>query len=140
MLWKNQLNSSLSVSITENTSDTRGSRAITDNFTVGIELRKTFRGGGGIKFFGKGLDWTNQLEASLQMAYAQSGGERYQPGSSLAEPIPKSTSLSVDPLVRYTFSQNISGTAFVGYARSFLETTGQTTTTVRLGLTAVVQF
>ena len=76
----------------------------------------------------------------MQMGYAQTGGERFQPGSTIAEPIPKTTSLSVDPLVRYTFSRNINGTAFIGYARTFLETTGQTTTTVRLGLTAVVQF
>ncbi len=140
LTWKNQLNSSLNVSFTSNTSDTRGSKSTTDNTTVGVELKKTFRGGGGLKLFGKGFDWKNEMEATLQMAYARSGGERFQPGSSLAEPIPKMTSLSVDPLVRYTFSKNINGSAFVGYARNFMETTGQTTTTVRLGVTAIINF
>ena len=108
--------------------------------SVGVELKKTFRAGGGIKLFGKGFDWTNEMEATLQMAYAQTGGERFQPGSTLAEPIPRTTSLSVDPLVRYTFSKNINGSAFIGYGRTFFETTGQTTTTVRLGVTAVINF
>jgi Motility related/secretion protein len=140
MLWKNQLNSSLNVSYTENTSDTRGSKSVTNNVSVGMELKKNFRGGGGIKFFGKGIDWTNELEATLVMAYGQSGGERFQPGSTLSEPIPSRTSLSVDPLVRYTFSKNINGSAFIGYSRTHLETTGQTTTTMRLGVTAVINF
>jgi hypothetical protein len=140
MLWKNQLNSSLNVSYTQNTSDTRGSRSITNNISVGMELKKNFRGGGGIKFFGKGIDWTNELEATVVMAYGQSGGERFQPGSTLSEPIPSRTSLSVDPVVRYTFSKNINGSAFIGYGRTHLETTGQTTTTMRLGVTAVINF
>ncbi len=140
LVWRNQLNSSVNVSYTNNTSDTQGSKSTTNNMSVGVELKKTFRAGGGIKLFGKGFDWTNEMEATLQMAYAQTGGERFQPGSTLAEPIPKTTSLSVDPLVRYTFSKNINGSAFVGYGRTFFETTGQTTTTVRLGVTAVINF
>ena len=140
LTWKNQLSSSVNVSLTSNTSDTRGSRSVTDNTTVGVELKKTFRGGGALKLFGKGVEWKNEMEATVQMAYAQTGGERFQPGSTLAEPIPKTTALSVDPLVRYTFSKNINGSAFVGYARNFMETTGQTTTTVRLGVTAVINF
>ncbi|HXV13022.1 MAG TPA: cell surface protein SprA, partial [Candidatus Krumholzibacteria bacterium] len=118
MQWKNQLNSSINVSMTENTSDTRGSRSVNTSTSVGVELKKTFRGGGGLKLFGKGIDWTNEMEATLQLAYSTSGGERFQPGSTLAEPIPKSTALSVNPLVRYTFSRNINGSAFVGYERS----------------------
>ncbi|MCI0452898.1 MAG: cell surface protein SprA [Candidatus Latescibacteria bacterium] len=140
MQWKNQLNSSINLSMTENTSDTRGSRSVSTSTSIGVELKKTFRGGGGLKLFGKGIDWTNEMEATLQMAYAQSGGERFQPGSILAEPIPKTTTLSVNPLVRYTFSRNINGSAFIGYERSFFETTGVTTTKVRLGVSAVINF
>jgi hypothetical protein len=80
------------------------------------------------------------MEATVTAAFARSGGQRFQPGSTLPEPIPKITSLSIDPLVRYTFSKNINGSAFIGYGRSFMETTGQTTTTVRLGVTAVINF
>jgi hypothetical protein len=140
MLWKNQLNSSLNVSYTENTNDTRGSRSVTNNISFGVELKKNFRGGGGIKLFGKGIDWTNELEATLLMAYARSGGERFQQGSTLSQPIPGRTALSIDPVVRYTFSRNINGSAFIGYGRTFLETTGQTTTTMRLGVSAVINF
>ena len=140
MVWKNQLNSSLNVSYNTNTNNTQGSRSITSNTAIGVELKKTFRGGGGLKLFGKGFDWSNEMEATLQMAYARTGGERFQPGSTLAEPIPSTTTLSVDPLVRYTFSKNISGSAFIGYGRTHAEQTGQTTTTVRLGVTAVINF
>ncbi len=140
LTWKNELNSALNVSYTTNTSDTRGSKSATTNLSVGMELKKTFRGGGGIKLFGKGFDWANEMEATLQMAYAQTGGERFQPGSTLPEPIPKTTNLSVDPLVRYTFSRNINGSAFVSYGRAFDQTSGRTTTTVRLGVTAVINF
>ncbi len=140
MQWKNQLNSSFNVSMTENTSDTRGSRSVNNSLSIGVELKKTFRGGGGLKLFGKGIDWTNEMEATLQMAYSETGGERFQPGSTLAEPIPKTTALSVNPLVRYTFSRSINGSAFFGYERSFFETTGVTTTKVRLGVSAVITF
>jgi len=140
LVWKNQLNSSLNVSYNTNTNEQQGSRSVTSNTTIGVELKKTFRGGGGLKIFGKGFDWRNEMEATLQMAYARSGGERFNPGSTLSEPIPRTTTLSVDPLVRYTFSKNISGSAFIGYGRSFAEQTGQTTTTVRLGVTAVINF
>lgn len=140
LTWKNQLNSSLNVSYSTNSNDTQGSRSETSNFSVGMELKKTFRGGGGLKLFGKGLDWSNEMEATLQMAYARTGGERFQPGSTLSEPIPKTTSLSIDPLVRYTFSKNINGSAFIGYGRTFTEQTNQTTTAVRLGVTAIINF
>jgi hypothetical protein len=140
LVWKNQINSSLNMSYNTNTNDTQGSRSITNNTSVGLELKKTFRGGGGLKIFGKGFDWRNEMEATLQMAYARTGGERFQPGSTLSEPIPRTTTLSVDPLVRYTFSKNISGTGFVGYGRTYTEQTGQTTTTVRLGVSAVINF
>lgn len=140
LTWKNQLNSSLNVSYSNNLNDTQGARSEASSFSVNVELKKTFRGGGGLKLFGKGLDWTNEMEATLQMAYAQTGGERFQPGSTLAEPIPKTTALSIDPVVRYTFSKNINGSAFVGYARSFAEQSGVTTTAVRLGVTAIINF
>ncbi len=140
LVWKNQLNTSLNVSYNTNTNEQLGSRSITENTAIGLELKKTFRGGGGLKIFGKGFDWRNEMEATLQVAYARTGGERFQPGSTLAEPIPRTTTLNVDPLVRYTFSKNISGSAFIGYGRNYLQQSGQTTTSVRLGVTAVINF
>jgi hypothetical protein len=140
MTWKNELNSSLSLTYTENTNESGGARSVTDNASIAVELRRTFRGGGGLKLFGKGIDWKNEMETSLQMAYARSGGERFDPGSTVGQPIPKTTALTIDPVLRYSFSKNINGSAFFGYGRTHLETTGQTTTTVRLGVTAVINF
>jgi hypothetical protein len=139
-LWKNDLNTNLTVAIGENSSETRGSRSVTDNLNVGLDLRKNFRGGGGVGLFGKSISWTNQLEASLRLAYTRSGGERFERGSSLGTPVPVSTSFSVEPQARYTFSNNVSGSAFAGYTRSSTDATGRTTTLVRLGVTAVITF
>jgi hypothetical protein len=140
MMWKNQLNSSLSATFTENTSETSGARTISNNLTLSMELRKTFRGGGGLKLFGKGVSWTNEMEASFSAAYARAAGESFQPGSDVSQPVPKSTSLTAQPNLKYTFSKNISGSAFFTYGRSFAEATGVTTTSVELGVSAVINF
>ncbi len=140
MTWKNQLNSSLSVSYRSEEQNERGASTTTTGTTVGVELKKTFRSGGGLKLFGKGFDWKNEMDAQLIMAYAVTGGETFQAGLGIAEPIPRSTSISVDPAVTYSFTRTINGTAFAGYARRFDERSGVTTTSVKLGVTAVIQF
>jgi hypothetical protein len=102
-------------------------------------LKKNFRGGGGIGFFGKKMSWNNNLETDFSIAYSRTGGDRSVLGG-VSEPIPKSTSMRLFPTVRYTFSKNINGSAFIDYGRQFTEATRQTTTTVRVGVTAVVTF
>jgi Motility related/secretion protein len=145
--WKNDLNSTLNVSYTQNTNESRtpgsqiaGSKSVTSNFTVNLDLRKNFKAGGGLTFFGKGIKWTNDLESTLVVAYSKTGGERFAQGSTVSEPIPSTKTIRVGPTVRYFFSRNINGSAFVDYNRSFAEATGQTVTTVRVGITALVNF
>ncbi len=139
MTWKNELQTTLSVSYSTASNDTRGSKSETNSQGVTLDLKRNFRGGGGINFFGKKMDWNNDLEASMSIAYSKSGGQRTVQGG-FSEPIPVSTSWRVFPTVRYTFSKNINGSAFIDYGRQFAEATRQTTTTVRIGVTAVVTF
>jgi hypothetical protein len=139
MTWKNQMQTTLSVSYSSATNDTRGSKSETNSQGVTLDLKRDFRGGGGIGFLGKKMSWNNDLETSLSITYARSGGQRTVLGG-FNEPIPASTSWRVFPTARYTFSKNINGSAFVDYGRQYTEATRQTTTTVRVGVTAVVTF
>jgi hypothetical protein len=138
--WKNQLNTTLNFSYSSNTSETLGSASKSTNGSLNLDLKRNFRGGGGLNFFGKKMAWKNEMETSLILAYSRSGGERSTPGSSLVEPIPSTTSLRAAPTLRYFFSRTINGSAFVDYSRSFTEQTDQTTTVVRVGVSAVITF
>jgi hypothetical protein len=80
------------------------------------------------------------METTLNIGYSKRGGERFSPGSTLGEPIPSTTEIRVGPRATYTFNTNINGSAFIDYTRSYTEALAQTTTTVRLGVTAVINF
>ena len=80
------------------------------------------------------------MNSNLRIAYAQSGGRRYQEGSELSQPIPRTTSLSVSPNLTYTFSRALNGRLFVDYSRSYAEVSDLTTTTLRVGVSAVLSF
>jgi hypothetical protein len=141
------LSSGLGVSYGRNSNESRpvnsvasGSKSVTTNFSVNLDLRKSFRAGGGFSIFGKGLKWNNELESTLILAYAKTGGERFSQGSTVSQPIPATTSVRVGPTVRYYFSKNVSGSAFVDYSHVFTEASNVTTTTVRVGITALVNF
>jgi hypothetical protein len=139
MTWKNELQTTLSVAYSSNSNDTRGSTSKTTSTGVTVDFKRDFRGGGGIGLFGRKMSWNNNLETNLSFSYSRTGGERSVLGG-VSEPIPESTSFRVFPQVRYTFSKNVNGSAFIDYARVFTEATDQTTTTVRVGVTAVITF
>jgi hypothetical protein len=139
LTWKNTMQTTLSVSYSSSSNDTRGSKSETNSQGVSLDLKRDFRGGGGIGFLGKKMNWNNDLETSLSITYSRSGGSRTVLGG-FNEPIPASTAWRVFPTARYTFSKNINGSAFIDYGRQYTEATRQTTTTVRVGVTAVVTF
>jgi hypothetical protein len=140
LAWKNELNSTLNFSYASNTSETLGSRSKNTNGSINLDLKRNFRGGANLNFFGKHVQWNKEMETNLTIAYGRSGGERSTPGSTLVEPIPSATSLRVAPTVRYFFSRTVNGSAFIDYSRSYTEQTDQTTTAVRVGVTAVITF
>ncbi len=144
LTWKNDVASNITVTYQKNTSDTRGSKSETSNFRATVDLRKQFQGGSGfrlpIPFLRKQIRWSGRLDANLQLAYSRTGGRRFVAGTDFSEPIPKSTSLRVSPTVTYSFTQALTGRAFIDFGRQFNEATNQTTTTVRVGVNAIFQF
>ena len=139
MTWKNELQTTLSVSYSTTTNETKGAKTFNSTSGASLDFKREFRGGGGIGLFGKKMSWNNNLETTLSLAYTRTSGERTILGG-VAEPIPQSTSFRIFPQARYTFSKNINGSAFIDYSRQYTQATEQTTTTVRVGVTAVVTF
>jgi hypothetical protein len=142
--WKNQIKSTLGVSYNKNTSDTRGSKTETTSSSVSLDFKKSFRGGAGFKlpipFFRKEVKWKSSLDTSLNIAYARTGGKRFNEGSDFSQPIPSTSSIRVSPNMTYRFSDTLSGSAFIDFGRNYNEATDQTITTVRVGVTAVFTF
>lgn len=138
--WKNELTSTLNVSMSENSNDTRGSKSVTNSFSVTMDLGKNFRAGGGFSFFGKDVSFKNQMQSTLQVAYSKSGGERFTPGGNTGIPIPATTNFRIGPRATYTFNSNVNGSAFIDFSRTYAEASNQTISTVRLGVTAVINF
>ncbi|MCK5619549.1 MAG: hypothetical protein KAJ17_09115, partial [Candidatus Krumholzibacteria bacterium] len=142
--FKNQIRSTLSMAYNKNLSDNRGSISETNNLSVTLDLKKDFRGGSGfrlpIPFLSKKIKWTSTLNSNLNITYTRAGGKRYQIGDEIFQPIPKTTSLSISPNLTYNFSRALNGRFFVDYGRSYAEATDQTTTTLRIGVSAVLNF
>ncbi len=144
LTWKNDVASNISVSYQKSLSDTRGSKSETTNFRTTVDFRKQFRGGSGfrlpIPFLRKQVRWSGRLDANLALAYSRTGGRRFVTGTDFSEPIPRSTSLRISPTVTYSFTQALTGRAFIDYGRQFNEATNQTTTTIRVGVNAIFTF
>ena len=123
--WKNDIKSTLGVSYSKNTSDTRGSKTEQTNMSVNLDFKKTFIGGAGFKipipFFTKEVKWKSKLDTNLSIAYSRTGGKRFAQGSDLSQPIPSTSNIRVSPTVAYQFSESLSGRAFIDYGRSYTE-------------------
>ena len=142
--FKNQIKSTLSMAYNKNLTDNRGSISETSNLSVTLDLKKDFRGGSGfrlpIPFLSKKIKWTSTLNSNLNITYTRAGGKRYQIGDEIFQPIPKTTSLSISPNLTYNFSRALNGRFFIDYGRSYAEASEQTTTTLRIGVSAVLNF
>jgi hypothetical protein len=142
--FKNEITSTLSMSYSKNTSDNRGSITETSNMSITLDLKKNFTGGSGFKlpipFLAKKIKWSSTLNSNLNISYARSGGKRYQTGEEIFQPIPRTSSLRVSPNLTYNFSRALNGRFFVDYGRTYAEASDQTTTTLRIGVSAVLTF
>ncbi len=143
-MFKNGINSTLSVSYRNDMSDNRGSIVENTNWNIALDLKKDFRGGSGFKipipFFSKEVKWTSTLNSNLNIVYSRSSGKRYQEGSEIFQPIPMLSTLKVSPSLTYMFSRALNGRFFIDYSRSFAEASNQTTTALRIGVSAVLSF
>ncbi len=142
LVWKKyEVSSNFSVGYSKDRSEQPNNESNRQNLTVDADFRKAFRGGSGIKIPIPGLGdikWDSTLDSTLRLRYRRTSGTRV---TNLVETeIPETTSLQVSPEASYNFSQTINGRLFVDYTRAYSAQSDQTTTTVRVGISAVVRF
>lgn len=142
--FKNEINSTLSASYNKSLSNNRGSVTENTGFTIGLDLKKDIRGGAGFKlpipFLRREIKWKSTLNTNLNITYSRSGGKRYEEGSELFQPIPMTTELRISPSMTYNFTRALNGRLFAQYGRTYSQSTDQTITTLRLGISAVLTF
>ena len=142
--FKNDINSTLVVSYRNNKTNNRGSIVENSNWSITMDLKKDFRGGSGFKlpipFLSKEIKWTSTLNSNLSISYTRASGKRYQEGSEIFQPIPMTSKLKVAPSLTYNFSRALNGRLFAEYGRGFAQASNQTTTTLRIGISAVLSF
>jgi cell surface protein SprA len=142
--FKNDINTNLTTAYTKNDNDVRGNKTESNTISVNLNFKKELKGGSGFKlpipFFRKEVKWKSRLTTGLGISYMRTGGKRYVVGSEFFTPIAMTSSFGVSPNMMYSFSQALNGRFFIDYGRSFTEQTGQTTTTVRVGVSAVFTF
>lgn len=141
--WKNRVTTSVNTSFTTNTSDTRGAINETSAKSVSLDLKYSFEAGKALKVplpFLRNKKLKGKLDTTLNIAYNTSAGKRTVPGSAFFEPLPGTNSLRLSPRATYSFSRALNGSLFIDFSRSFSEATNQTTTIIRVGLTAIFTF
>jgi hypothetical protein len=141
--WKNRVTTSLNTSFTTNSSETRGSINETSVKSVSVDVKYSFEAGKAIKLplpFLRNKKLKGKLDTTMNVGYNTSAGKRSVPGSAFFEPLPGTNSLRVSPRATYSFSRAMNGSLFIDYSRAFSEATNQTTTTIRVGLTAIFAF
>jgi hypothetical protein len=142
--FKNEINSTLGISYRMDKTDNRGNIVENNNWSVALDLKKAFKGGSGfrlpIPFLSKKIKWTSALNSNLTMSYARSSGKRYETGSELYNPIPMTSTLKVSPSFTYNFSRALNGRFFIDYVRAYAQASNQTTTTLRVGISAALTF
>jgi hypothetical protein len=141
--WKNGLTTNLSLGLTKNTNDTRGSFSETTSMSVNSEFKYAFAAGKALRLplpFLRNKKLRSSLNTSLKIAYTRTGGRRTLLGLSAPQETPKTTTIRVAPRATYNFSNALNGGLFVDYSRRFSEATDQTITTVRVGIDATFTF
>jgi hypothetical protein len=142
--WRNGINSTLSYSHDSRVNATHGSKTELTSMNVSIDLKYTFAPGKGLRiplpFMSKQWKFKSTLDTAVDMSYARNSGLRYSSLYPMPEKLPGTNTLRVSPRMTYNFSRTLNGSLFVDYSRMYSEATNQTTTTVRVGVTAIFTF
>jgi hypothetical protein len=142
--FKNDVNSTLAVSYKNDKTNNRSNIVENSYWSASVDFKKDFRGGSGFKlpipFLSKEIKWTSTLNTNLSITYTRASGKRYEEGSEIFQPIPLTTSLKISPSATYNFSRAINGRIFIDYGRAYAESSNQTTTSLRIGISAALTF
>jgi hypothetical protein len=140
--WKNTVQSAIGVQYGKELSDTRGAVTEGTNLSVSLDMKYAFTPGKAFSLplpFLKNRMLKSRLDTNLNASYAKSGG-RSSAGEGRFIPTPGTTTIKVSPRVAYNFTTALNGAFFIDYSRMHTDVSGQTTTTVRVGLTATFTF
>lgn len=141
--WKNDIRSSVGLQYAKDMTDTRGAVTENTNFNLNADVKYTFPPGKALKIplpFLRNKTFKSRLDTSLSGGYSRTGGRRSagEPGRFVT--VPGTSSIRVSPRLTYNFSSALNGSFFIDYSRSYADASDQTTTIVRVGLTATFTF
>ncbi len=142
-VWKNEIQSSVGVQYAKDKTDSRGSINENSNLGVNLDLKYSFTPGNAIKIplpFLRNKTLKSRLDTSMSAGYTRQGGRRSsgEPGRFVS--VPGQSTIRFSPRVAYNFTAALNGSFFIDYSRTHADASDQTTTIVRLGLTATFTF
>jgi len=141
--FKNDIRSSVGVQYQTDRTETRGAITENSNLAVNFDLKYTFTPGKALSIplpFLRNKTLKSRLDTSLSAGYSTQGGRRSTGQAGRFESVPGTSVIRVSPRVAYNFSQALNGAFFIDFSRSYAEQSDQTTTIVRIGLTATFTF
>jgi hypothetical protein len=141
--WKNGIRSTVGVQYGKDTQDTRGSITENTNFRLTTDMKYTFTPGNAVKLplpFLRNKTLKSRLDTSINGSFSKTGGRRSAGAAGRFVSIPGTTSFGISPRVTYNFSRALNGSLFIDFTRTYNEQSDQTTTIVRIGITATFTF
>jgi hypothetical protein len=106
-------------------------------------MKYTFTPGNAVKLplpFLRNKTLKSRLDTSINGNFSKTGGRRSAGAPGRFVSIPGTTSFGISPRVTYNFSRALNGSLFIDFTRTYNEASDQTTTIVRVGITATFTF
>jgi hypothetical protein len=141
--WKNDIRSTVGVQYQTDKTETRGAVTENSNLAVNLDLKYTFTPGKAISIplpFLRNKTLKSRLDTSVSTGYSRTGGRKSSGEAGRFIPVPGTSVIRFSPRVAYNFTQALNGAFFIDFSRTYAEQTDQTTTIVRIGLTATFTF
>jgi hypothetical protein len=147
--WKNSLVTTASFVLGNRGTRRGGEESGNRSRSLSFDLRYVFSSESGIPIpipflFDQRIKLRSRLNFRMNSSYSQDS--RYEKdltqagGEGFEVNLGRSSTLTLNPSFSYQFSRNLNGQFFTRYMRSSNENTGQTRTTVRVGLSATFNF
>jgi hypothetical protein len=141
--WKNDIRSTIGVQYQNDKTETRGATTENSNLAVNLDLKYTFTPGKALSIplpFLRNKTLKSRLDTSVSAGFSKTGGRTSSGEAGRFVSVPGNRLIRFSPRVAYNFTQALNGAFFIDFSRSYAEQTDQTTTLVRIGLTATFTF
>jgi len=141
--WKNDIRSTIGVQYQIDKTETRGAITENSNLAVNLDLKYTFTPGKALSIplpFLRNKTLKSRLDTSVSAGFSKTGGRISSGEAGRFVSVPGISLIRFSPRVAYNFTQALNGAFFIDFSRTYAEQTDQTTTIVRIGLTATFTF